>query len=198
MYTSGTGGRPSVIQRDMRQCLTGVYTFQKLMAAMWDDDPDHSISLFPTAKNTNLAVAKIFSLQPKVYRDHHYARDFEIPADTVQKAMQSKDQRATAQQSAYEMRRKILESSINWLERYEKTTDTVHLFGLPFIFYAIMGILEREGRRFEFGEKGTVLTVAVGRQTKISASLRRILGSKSSRYRASPKRAASISTGWLR
>ena len=197
MYTSGTGGRLSVIQRDMRQCLTGAYTFQKLMAAMWDDDPDHSISLFPTAKNTNLAVAKIFSLQPKVYRDHHYALDFKIPADTVQKGCRARTS-AQPRNSLYEIRRKILESSINWLERYEKITDTIHPFGLPFIFAQLLGILEREGRRFEFGERGTVLTVAVGRQTKISASLRRLLGSKSSRYCASPKRAASISTGWLR
>jgi hypothetical protein len=157
-YTSGTSGRPSVIPRDMRQCLTAAYLFQKLMAAMWDDDPDHALSLFPSAKNTNLAVGQGFSLQPRVYRDHRYALDFEIPADTVQKAMQGKDQHATAQRSAYDMRRKILESSINWLERYEKTTDTIHLFGLPFIFLGIMSILEREGRRFEFGERGTVLT----------------------------------------
>jgi len=112
--------------------------------------------------------------------------------------MQSKDQRATAQQPAYEMRRKILESSINWLERYEKTTDTVHLFGLPFIFYAIMGILEREGRRFEFWGEGYGLN---GRGWKTNEDKRVSAAdfrSKSSRYRASPKRAASISTGWLR
>ena len=54
MYTSGTGGPPSVIQRDMRQCLTGVYTFQKLMAAMWDDDLDHSISFVSHGKKHEL------------------------------------------------------------------------------------------------------------------------------------------------
>jgi phenylacetate-coenzyme A ligase PaaK-like adenylate-forming protein len=67
----------------------------------------------------------------------------------------------------------MLKSSINWLERYERTTDTILLFGPPSLLLEIIETLEREGKRFEFGERGTVLTAGgwkVSEDKRISAA----------------------------
>jgi hypothetical protein len=67
----------------------------------------------------------------------------------------------------------MLKSSINWLERYERTTDTILLFGPPSLFLELMETLERGGKRFEFKERGTVLTAGgwkVSEDERISAA----------------------------
>ena len=90
--------------------------------------------------------------------DLHYALDFEISADLTLKAMTDTDQHGRAPPSAQERQRKIIEIAIKWLERYEKTTDTIGLEGGPFLIQELMDALEREGKRFEFGERGMVGT----------------------------------------
>ena len=90
--------------------------------------------------------------------DVRYALDFEISADLTLKAMTAKEQHGRAPPSAEERQRKIVEIAIKWLERYEKTTDTIGLEGGPFLILELMDTLEREGKRFEFGERGMVGT----------------------------------------
>jgi hypothetical protein len=93
-----------------------------------------------------------------MYNDLHFALDFHISADLTLKAMTDTDRPGRAPPSAQERQRKIVEITIKWLERYEKTTDVIGLNGPPFLFLELMDTLEREGNRFEFGERGLILT----------------------------------------
>jgi hypothetical protein len=93
-----------------------------------------------------------------MYDDVIHGLDLEISADLVVKAMTAKEQQGSTPPSAQERQRKIIEIAISWLERYEKTTDTIRLGSFPFLIFGIADALEQQGKRFEFGERGTVLT----------------------------------------
>jgi hypothetical protein len=105
-----------------------------------------------------LYYGKVGIFEAQMHKDQHYAMDFEISADLAQRAMTGKDRDGTAPKSAVEQLRKVFEKGINWLERYEKTTDTIFLRAPPVPFLAFMDTLEREGIRFEFDGRATVST----------------------------------------
>jgi Acyl-protein synthetase, LuxE len=158
-YSTGTSGHHSVIPRDKRTFWSFEYAMTKMRLGLFDElGTDHSLSLFPRPTQTNLYAGKVMKFQSEIYKDHHFALDFKISSDLALTAMTGKDRQANAPQSAREMMRKIFEVSIKWLERYEKTTDTIMLFAPPALFFAFLDTLEREGKRFEFGERGMVLT----------------------------------------
>ncbi len=159
-YSSGTSGRHTVIPRDMRTFISFVYQSDKMRVGLWDDNPDHSLSLVPKPTRTNLFGAKAQTYQLQMYKDHVYAMDFEITSDQVAKAMKAKDPSAAAPPSMYAVTQKILHNSVNWLERYDKTSDTVTLFSVPGIYVALMDLLDAQGKRFDFGERGMLLTGA--------------------------------------
>ena len=158
-YSTGTTGRHSVIPRDKKTFYTFQYAMTKMRLGLVDElGADHSLSLFPRPTNTNLYAGQVMDFQYQSYKDHHCALDVEISADLALRAMTGKDRQGTAPKSAEEMMRKIFDNGINWLERYEKTTDTVYLYAPPALFASFMDTLERMGRRFEYGERGTVYT----------------------------------------
>jgi phenylacetate-coenzyme A ligase PaaK-like adenylate-forming protein len=158
-YSSGTSGRHTVIPRDIKTFLAAEYAMAKLMVCMSDDlMADHSLLLVPKHTNSNLWVAKGLTYQSEVYSDVHYALDLEISADLAHKAATSESQRANAPRSAEARERTIVENAVEWFERYDKTEDTIRLISPPFLLSHIMDEFEREGKRCEFGERGTIIT----------------------------------------
>jgi hypothetical protein len=131
----------------------------KMRASLWDElGWDHSLSLFPRPTQTNLYAGKATTFQKLIYKDHHFALDFEITADLALRAMAGKDRQGSAPQSAEDMVRKIYENGSDWLERYENTTDTLGIVSPPAVFMGFLSTLERAGKRFEFGERLTLAT----------------------------------------
>ncbi|MGZ4942506.1 MAG: LuxE/PaaK family acyltransferase [Halobacteriota archaeon] len=157
-YSSGTSGRHTVIPRDMRTYMTQQFATAKLRTCLFDSMAvDHYLELWPKPAQTNLAIGKAMAYKPEMYDDLQYALDFEISADMTIKAMTDNEQeRATP--SAGDRQEKIIEKTMKWLELYEKTTDSIGLSGGPFLILELMDTLEREGKHFEFGERGTVGT----------------------------------------
>jgi len=158
-YSSGTSGRHTVIPRDMRTYLTNQYADSKLKSCLFDSmAADHFLLLFPNPTQTNLWIGKVMGVKSEMYNDVHFALDFHISADLTLKAMTDTEQPGRAPPSAEERQRKIIEIAIKWLEQYDQTTDIIGLEGAPFLILDLMNTLEREGKRFEFGERGMVLT----------------------------------------
>ena len=158
-YSSGTSGRHTVIPRDMRTYLTQQYAHAKLKSCLCDlVAADHYLMFFPKWTQTNLSIGRDMAHKSEMLNDVRYALDFEISADMTLKAMTGKEQQGGAPPSAEERRREIVEIAIKWLERYEKTTDVIGLEGAPFLILELMETLEREGKRFEFGERGMIGT----------------------------------------
>ncbi|MGZ4934462.1 MAG: LuxE/PaaK family acyltransferase [Halobacteriota archaeon] len=169
-YSSGTSGQHTVIPRDVRTYRTGQFASAKLKTALYDEmSVDHSLLLYPKPTQTNLWIGKVMALHPKMYNDLHYALDFEISADLTLKAMTNKEQQTNVPPSAEERMRKTIEIAIRWLERCDKTSDSIRLEGPPFLIFNLMNTLEQNEKHFEFGERGLVRT---GGGWKISESQR--------------------------
>jgi hypothetical protein len=162
-----------MIPRDMRTYLTQQYAHAKLECCLYDlIAADHYLMFFPKWTQTNLFIGRDMAHKSEMLNDVRYALDFEISADMTLKAMTANEQEH-APQSAEERRRKIVEIAIKWLERYEKTTDVIGLEGGPFLILELMETLEREGKRFEFGERGMIGTAGgwkVSEDKRISAA----------------------------
>jgi len=157
-YSSGTSGRHTVIPRDMRTYLAQQYAHAKLKSCLCDlMAADHVLMFWPKWTYTNLSIGRDMAHKSEVLTDVRYALDFEISADLTIKAMTDKEQEGPPP-SAEDRRRNIVEIAIKWLERYAKTTDTILLEGGPFLILELMETLEREGKRFEFGEGGMIGT----------------------------------------
>jgi len=158
-YSSGTSGRHTVIPRDMRTYLTEQYANAKLRSCLYDlMAADHFLMLWPKWTQTNLFIGRDKAHESEMLNDVHYALDFDISADNVAKAMSAREGPGGAPPSAQERQQRIVERAVRWLERYERTADVIGLEGGPFLIVELMDTLEREGRRFDFGERGMVGT----------------------------------------
>ena len=158
-YSSGTSGRHTVIPRDMRTFLTQSYANAKLRSCLSDlMAADHFLLFFPKWTQTNLFIGRDKAHKSEMLKDVQYALDFEISADLTLRAMTDTERQGGAPSSAGERQRKIIEIAIKWLERYEKTADVIGLEGGPFLILELMETLEREGKRFAFGERGIIGT----------------------------------------
>jgi long-chain-fatty-acid---luciferin-component ligase len=161
MYSSGTTGRFSVIPRDMRTFQASEYAIDRLSLAMSPPRrDDHLLMLFPNPAKTNLFVGRATDLSNSLYSDVQYALDFAIPSALVQKAMSANEppRGATASAAQSEMQQKLFDTTVKWLERLEKTEETVRLAGPPFLLMSVLNSLRNEGMRFDFGDRGGVST----------------------------------------
>jgi hypothetical protein len=119
----------------------------------------------PKRTQTNLTIGAVTAYFPDLYTDLSNPLDLQISADMMRKAMTADGQESAPpppqvdrKPSAGERQRKIIENSIKWLERYDKTTETIRLAGASFLIFEILNELEQQGRRFEFGDRGMVMT----------------------------------------
>ena len=159
IYSSGTSGLRTVIPRDMKTHMRQQYASAQSRTCMSNTMAvAHDLELYPKPALTNLAIGKFMAWKPEMYDDVHNALDFEISADLTLRAMTAKPQEGRASPSAEGRQRKIIQVAIKWLERYEKTTDTIEVGGPPFLILELLNALEREGKRFAFGDRGTIST----------------------------------------
>ena len=170
-HSTGTSGLHSVIPRDNRTFYTWQYATAKMNIGLRNSlADDHSLSLFPKPTDANLGIARAGEIAELLNKDHSYALDVKITADATAKAMTDKHQQENAQQATQEMMGKVLQNGIEWLYRYERTTDTILVLAPPVLLLACMDILERQGKRFEFGERASILT-AGGWKTRENESI---------------------------
>jgi hypothetical protein len=169
MYSSGTSGRLTFIPRDMKTFLAAECAFAKLAVSMTDQagyhahllSANHFYLLSPNPTKTNLFIGKASSLSFDLIKgDVQYAMDDEITVEVLQRAMrghrEQKNQATSPSQS--EMLQNLVDQVIRWLEPYEKTKDTIVLSGPPFTLYQVMDRLQKDEKRFDFGERGIVQT----------------------------------------
>ena len=165
-HSSGTSGQITVVPRDMRTLLDFRYSLGKLTVCLSDDlSVHHTLSLLPKATQSNLTISGATAYVPDLYNDVSNPLDLQISPDMTLNAMTAQEQEH-APPSAGESQRKIVESAIKWFERYDKTTDTIRIAGPPFLIFEVIDELERQGRRFEFGERGMVMTGGGWKATK--------------------------------
>jgi long-chain-fatty-acid---luciferin-component ligase len=159
-YSSGTSGRLTIIPRDRKTFIASQFAAIKLSASMATIVADHDLFLFPNPTKTNLFAGKISTAYPQLYEDVQYALDYVITAEVTQKAMsENKELKGKATSSAQRMMQQtIIDTTIQWLERYDNTKESIRLNGPPFMLFHVMNALEGDGKYFDFGERGMVMT----------------------------------------
>ncbi len=168
-YSSGTSGRCTIIPRDQKTFLAAEYAVAKSVASMTDQadaqthllSADHIYMLSPNPTKTNLFIGKASSLSFDLLEgDIQYAMNREITIELLQMAMSPKKGLKGKVISFVQNRaeQKIVDRAIQWLEHYDRTKDTIALVGPPFMLLNIMNTLQKDGKRFEFGERGMVVT----------------------------------------
>ncbi len=160
-YSSGTSGRQTVIPRDMRTFRTASYAIAKCRVSMEPPLPDHVYQLSPNPKKTNLFIGRATSVYLDLYKDVQYAVNYEITTGMTQRAMSESPalkEKLPSYIQSETMLQTIVDNTIQWLERYDKTEESIRLSGAPFLLHQVMNTIQKEEKSFDFGERGMVAT----------------------------------------
>ncbi len=172
-YSSGTSGRFTFIPRDQKTFLASEYAIAKSIVSMNSRslEESHEFLLFPDPKKTDIFIGKVTAVNFDIFKDIQVAIDRELTTDIIKTAMSEKKSLKGKLVSYVQnrMSQKIVDRVIRWLERYDNTEENIRLVGPPFLLYQIMAKLRKEGKRFDFGERGMVAT---GGGWKINESVR--------------------------
>ncbi|MFO8133661.1 MAG: hypothetical protein R6U10_07025 [Thermoplasmatota archaeon] len=167
-YSSGTTGRFTFIPRDQQTYYNAEYAIARccleMLSDWWEYDSDAYL-LFPHPHKTNLWVGKVTAALPDaVVKNVEVAIDREITTDLIRISMgrpqglKEKLMSGVARLTAKRRNQKMVDDIISWLKRLEDTGRHIGFFGAPFILNLVMNKMEREGMRFDFGERGAVIT----------------------------------------
>jgi len=162
-YSSGTSGRHTFIPRDQRTFFISEYAAAKSVISMiyplWDYHM-HGYLLMPNPKKTNVYAGKVCTIYFDAIQDVRVAIDRDITTELIQMTMT--DQKGVKSKIVkYFAKReleKMIDEIIRWLESHEKTNEKIALVGAPFILSFVMKKLQKEGRGFDFSERGGVVT----------------------------------------
>jgi hypothetical protein len=162
-YSSGTSGRHTFIPRDQRTFLTSEYAAGKCGITMMYPLYEHAMDgylLMPNPKKTNVYAGKVCTIYFDLIKHVNIAIDRDITTELLQMTMTGqKGVKGTFVK--YFVKResdKMVAAIIRWLEYHDKTTEKIAIVGAPYILSLVMEKLQSEGRGFEFGERGCVVT----------------------------------------
>jgi hypothetical protein len=162
-YSSGTSGRHTFIPRDQRTFLTSEYAAGKCGITMMYPLYEHAMDgylLMPNPKKTNVYAGKVCTIYFDLIKHVNVAIDRDITTELIQMTMTGrKGVKGTFVK--YFVKResdKMVAAIIRWLEYHDKTTEKIAIVGAPYILSMVMEKLQSEGRGFEFGERGGVVT----------------------------------------
>ena len=165
-YSSGTSGRFSFIPKDRITFIRSQYSLGKMgiseILGEWYDPDAYAYLFGPNPSRTNMWVGKVVELMSYVYKDLQYALDKDITTQLVRISLG--DVRGITEKvmataiKILNSTSKMIPNIIKWLEERESNGDKVFLAEAPFIFQSLIERLEKEGKSFDFGEKGAIIT----------------------------------------
>jgi phenylacetate-coenzyme A ligase PaaK-like adenylate-forming protein len=162
-YSSGTGGRHTVIPRDQRTFLASQYAAAKSAAIMfypeWVYDA-YGYLLMPNPKRTNVFAGKVTTIYFDTVREVQVAINRDISAEQVRMAMSGEGGlRSTVIRLVTQLGfKRMVNKIIRWLERHEELGDKIVMVGPPFFIVAVMNRLQEQGRSLDLSEQGAVIT----------------------------------------
>ncbi|MDG6229706.1 MAG: hypothetical protein QCH96_07050, partial [Candidatus Thermoplasmatota archaeon] len=162
-YSSGTGGRHTFIPRNKATFLNSEYAAAKSLIGMihplWKYD-SYGYLLMPNPKKNFIYAGKALEIYFDAVKDVSVAIDREVTTKLIEMTMGGKGgvKSKIVRYLAFKKYGTMVDDIISWLEKREKAKDTITLVGAPYILYAVMEKLKKEGRTFDFGERGGVGT----------------------------------------
>ena len=160
-YSSGTGGRYTFIPRNKQTFLNAEYALAKSLVTMayplWKHD-SYGYLLMPNPKKNFIFAGKALEIYYDVVKDINVAIDREVTTELVQMTMGNRKglKSKIVRYFSYRQAKKMVDNIIAWLEKRDKAKDTITLVGAPYILYSVMEKLKRDGKSFDFGDRGGV------------------------------------------
>jgi len=160
-YSSGTGGRYTFIPRNKQTFLNAEYALAKSLVTMayplWKHD-SYGYLLMPSPKKNFIFAGKALEVYYDVVKDINVAIDREVTTELVQMTMGNRKglKSKIVRYFSYRQAKKMVDNIIAWLEKRDKAKDTITLVGAPYILYSVMEKLKRQGKSFDFGDRGGV------------------------------------------
>jgi len=160
-YSSGTGGRYTFIPRNQQTFLNAEYALAKTVITMayplWKYD-SYGYLLMPHPKKNFIFAGKALEVYYDAVKDVTSAIDREVTTELVQITMGHRKglKSSIIRYLSYRQAKKMIDNIIAWLEKHDKAHDTITLLGAPYILYSVMEKLKREGKSFDFGERGGI------------------------------------------
>ncbi|HDH82073.1 MAG TPA: hypothetical protein ENF91_03165 [Thermoplasmatales archaeon] len=166
-YSSGTTGKFTFIPRDERTFKSAEYSIARSVIEMlhqWWRYDSYAYLLFPHSFKTNLYVGKVTSVLFDAIKDVRAAIDREITTDLIRismgrpKGLKERAMAGMLKLASKRMNEKMVNDIIEWMEKLEKTDERIFFAGAPFILNMVMDKMDREGLKFDFGDRGAVMT----------------------------------------
>jgi len=166
-YSSGTTGKFTFIPRDEKTYKMGQYAIARCSLEMlhhWYDHDSSAYLLFPNPKKTNIYVGKVTNVLFDLVRDVRVAIDRKITTDLLRISMgvtfnfKEKMMSKLVKAANRKMNEEMINNIINWVERMDRKRERILFTGAPFILDMVMDRLIEEGKTYDFGERGGVLT----------------------------------------
>lgn len=162
-YSSGTGGRHTVIPRDRRTYLAAQYAAAKTAATMlypvWNYD-GYGCLLMPNPNKTDIFAGKVASVYFDAVRHVHTAIDRQVSAGQMRmlmsedKGLRSRLIRIVAKLASL----RLVDKIVGWLEGHGRSGSEIILVGPPFLIISVMNRLQDKGRSLDLGRQAVVIT----------------------------------------
>jgi phenylacetate-coenzyme A ligase PaaK-like adenylate-forming protein len=161
-YSTGTSGRFTFIPRDQKTFLASGYAIAKTFVNMWEGyDPNtDGYLLFPNPKKTNAFVGKVCAVYFDMMSNVQVAIDRELTTAVIQAAMEAGQgsKRGAASPVQNQDEQKMIDQIVHWLERHDQTGQRISIIGAPYVLHDVMEKLQGDGKSFDFGERGVVVS----------------------------------------
>jgi hypothetical protein len=161
-YSTGTSGRFTFIPRDQKTFLASGYAIAKTFVNMWKgyDPTTDGYLLFPNPKKTNAFVGKVSAVYFDMMSNVQVAIDRELTTTLIQAAMTASQgsQGRPVSRAQNEEEQKIIDQIISWLEYHDETGQRISIIGAPYVLLSVMEKLQGDGKSFDFGERGVVVS----------------------------------------
>jgi len=166
-FSSGTTGKFTFIPRDEKTYKMGQYAIARCAVEMlshWWDYNSNAYLLFPNPKKTNIYVGKVTNVLYDLVKDVRVAIDRKITTDILRISMgitfnfKERMMSKIAKSATKRMNEEMVKNIVKWVEEMDKNKERIIFAGAPFILNMVMDRLIEEGKKFDFGERGAVLT----------------------------------------
>jgi phenylacetate-coenzyme A ligase PaaK-like adenylate-forming protein len=162
-YSSGTGGRHTFVPRDRRSFNMNEYAMAKSVISMlyphWNPGM-YGYLLLPNPFKTNLFAGRLGTIFYDIMKDVECAVDREIDTELIRLTMSDENgiKAKMIKTISQRSQKKAISDIIAWIEKRDKAKEDIGFSGAPFILYSVIQRLKEEGRRFDVGSRGVVLT----------------------------------------
>lgn len=163
-YSSGTSGKHTIIPRDRRTWLLTQYALAKTVVTavypfpFWEKNV-HAYWMMSNPFKTNIFAGKIGIILYDIVKGRtRSAINKPVTANLIQQAMTGGIKSSIIRLAMKRENKKMINRMVKWFEEMDRKKNRIAMLGAPFILYFAIKELEKEGKTYNFGERGAVVT----------------------------------------